>query len=182
MEFCKTSINDVLLLKPLVYEDSRGFFFESYNTDQFRKAGIKYSFVQDNHSRSNQGTIRGLHYQLPHPQGKLVRVAVGEIFDVAVDIRQSSSTFGKWFGCNISENNHYQLWIPPGFAHGFLTISKWAEVLYKATDFYFPESEHTILWNDPVLGINWPNELTQQLIISDKDLKGLRFQDAVVFA
>jgi dTDP-4-dehydrorhamnose 3,5-epimerase len=181
MEFLETSLKDVIIFKPRIFEDSRGFFFESYKKNEYEDAGISYTFVQDNHSKSKQGTMRGLHYQLPHPQGKLVRVVFGEVFDVAVDIRRSSQTFGKWFGCILSQTNHEQIWIPPGFAHGFYTISDWAEVLYKSTDYYSPADEHTILWNDPDIGIEWPIKLQSELNLSPKDLQASRLSEAQVF-
>lgn len=154
-----TAIPDVLILEPKVFGDARGFFFESYNENDFKQAtGLEVKFVQDNHSRSSKGVLRGLHYQLPpHAQGKLVRCVRGAVFDVAVDIRKSSPTFGKWVGVELSEDNHKQFWIPPGFAHGFLTLTDAAEFLYKTTDYYAPQFERSILWNDPDIGIQWPD-------------------------
>lgn len=171
MKVTPLAIPDVLLIEPQVFGDDRGFFFESFNQERFEKAvGKKINFVQDNHSKSVKGVLRGLHYQLtPKAQGKLVRVIQGEVFDVAVDLRQSSSTFGKWVGEIISADNKKQLWIPEGFAHGFLTLSDTAEFLYKTTDFYSLEHEACILWNDKNLNINWP--ITNP-ILSNKDLKG----------
>lgn len=182
MNVIPTTIPDVLLIEPKVFEDSRGFFMETYQQKIFLDAGIQYNFVQDNHSRSQKGTLRGLHYQIQHPQGKLVRVVVGEVFDVAVDLRRSSQTFGKWVGYHLSSQNKLQLWLPPGFAHGFLTLTDWAEVLYKATDFYTPEFERSILWNDPDIGINWPKDNTTEVQLSNKDQNGSPFLKAETFA
>lgn len=181
MQITPTSIPDVLLIKPKVFEDSRGFFMETYQQKLFHQAGIQYDFVQDNHSRSQKGTLRGLHYQIQHAQGKLVRVVVGEIFDVAVDLRRSSPTFGKWVGHHLSMENKFQLWIPPGFAHGFLTLTDWTEVLYKATEFYAPEYERCILWNDPEIGINWQMDETLTVQLSEKDRNGNPFSKAEVY-
>ena len=166
MHISKTSLPGVILIEPKVFGDSRGFFLESYHAHRYAQEGLPGQFVQDNHSRSVQGTLRGLHYQLQHPQGKLVWVVVGEVFDVAVDIRQGSPTFGQWFGTYLSAENHQQLYIPPGFAHGFSVTSDTAEFLYKCTDFYSPGDEYGILWNDPVLNIDWP---TDTPILSAKD-------------
>ncbi|MBO9648741.1 MAG: dTDP-4-dehydrorhamnose 3,5-epimerase [Variovorax sp.] len=158
MKISSTSISDVVLLEPKVFGDSRGFFFESYNEEAFRKAvGQEVRFVQDNHSRSARGVLRGLHYQVKQPQGKLVRVVRGAVFDVAVDIRPTSPTFGKWVGVELSEDNHRQLWVPPGLAHGFLVLSESADFLYKTTDYYAPQYERSIAWNDPAIGIRWPS-------------------------
>ncbi|MEW6512975.1 MAG: dTDP-4-dehydrorhamnose 3,5-epimerase [Pseudomonadota bacterium] len=164
-----TAIPDVLIIEPKVFGDARGFFFESYNRQAFKEAtGLDVDFVQDNHSKSAKGVLRGLHYQLPpKAQGKLVRVVQGEVFDVAVDIRKSSPTFGKWVGDILSAENKKQLWIPPGFAHGFLTLSDTAEFLYKTTDYYSPEHERGLLWSDPALGIPWPIEGAPQLAAKD---------------
>jgi dTDP-4-dehydrorhamnose 3,5-epimerase len=158
MQITPLAIPDVLLIKPKVFGDTRGFFFESFNQKAFNEAtGTSHQFVQDNHSRSTQGVLRGLHYQLaPHAQGKLVRVVQGAVFDVAVDIRKSSPTFGQWVGAELSADNHHQLWVPPGFAHGFLTLSESAEFLYKTTDYYAPHHERCIAWNDESIGIAWP--------------------------
>ena len=153
MNFTPTSIPEVLLIEPRVFGDERGFFMETFQQEKFFAAGIIYDFVQDNHSRSVKGTLRGLHYQLRHTQGKVVRAVVGEVFDVAVDLRRSSATFGQWAGVLLSAENKRQLWIPPGFGHGFYTVSDWAEVVYKATDFYSPADERSIIWNDPDIGI-----------------------------
>jgi dTDP-4-dehydrorhamnose 3,5-epimerase len=169
----ETSLSGVLILKPRVFEDARGFFLESYNEMEMREAGITQSFVQDNHSYSVQNVIRGLHFQERYPQGKLVRVVEGEILDVAVDLRRGSPTFGKWHGVTLSGTNRHMLWIPPGFAHGFRVLSKGAHVLYKATEFYHPESERTILWNDPDLNIDW--NLDGPPVVSEKDSRGSAF-------
>jgi len=174
MQVTPTIIADVLLLKPKVYADSRGCFFESFNQRVFGAAiGEVAGFVQDNHSQSHRGVLRGLHYQVEQPQGKLVRVVAGAVFDVAVDIRPDSPTCGRWVGVELSADNHRQLWIPPGLAHGFLTLSDTAEVLYKTTDYYSPEGERCVIWNDPVLGIDWP--LVGQPMLSIKDAAGLPF-------
>jgi dTDP-4-dehydrorhamnose 3,5-epimerase len=172
MDFTRTVIPDVILFEPRVFGDERGFFFESFNEKVFVEAvGKKYEFVQDNHSRSSRGVLRGLHYQLPpNAQGKLVRVVAGEVFDVAVDIRKGSPTFGRWVGEILSESNKRQLWIPPGFAHGFVTLSDSAEFLYKTTDFYAPNAERCIQWNDLDIGIRWPYDGTP--VLSMKDAKG----------
>jgi len=174
-------IADVLLIEPRVFEDDRGFFMETYQKKDFQQAGINNSFVQDNHSRSKKGTLRGLHYQIEQAQGKLFRVVVGEIFDVAVDLRRSSSTFGMWTGHHLSAENKLQLWLPPGFAHGFLTLSDWAEVFYKVTDFYAPEFERTIIWNDSEIGIDWPVEENMIIQLSEKDRKGIKLKTAEVY-
>jgi dTDP-4-dehydrorhamnose 3,5-epimerase len=176
-----TAIPDVLILEPKVFGDSRGFFFESFNAQDFAQVtGLNVNFVQDNHSRSNKGVLRGLHYQLQQPQGKLVRVVRGAVFDVAVDIRKSSPTFGQWVGCELTEDNHRQFWVPPGFAHGFVVLSKTADFLYKTTDYYSPAHERCIAWNDSSIGIAWPAELEPQL--SAKDQAGLSLAQAEVFA
>jgi dTDP-4-dehydrorhamnose 3,5-epimerase len=175
-----TSIPDVLLIEPQVFPDERGFFFESYQKEKFKQAGIDVDFVQDNHSKSCLGTLRGLHYQIRQPQGKLVRVIAGEIFDVAVDIRKNSSTYGQWVGHYLSADSKAMLWVPIGFAHGFYVTSHEAEVLYKTTDYYAPQWERSILWNDPAIGIQWPlqNELP---ILSTRDAKGKLLADAESF-
>jgi dTDP-4-dehydrorhamnose 3,5-epimerase len=176
-----TAIPDVLILEPKVFGDSRGFFFESFNAQDFANAtGLDVSFVQDNHSRSAQGVLRGLHYQLQQAQGKLVRVVRGSVFDVAVDIRKSSPTFGQWVGCELSEDNHLQLWVPPGFAHGFVVLSSSADFLYKTTDYYAPQYERCIAWNDPQIGIEWPANISP--LLSAKDAAGLSLAAADVFA
>ncbi|WP_413165865.1 dTDP-4-dehydrorhamnose 3,5-epimerase [Capilliphycus salinus ALCB114379] len=181
MNVIPTEIPDVLILEPKVFGDERGFFFESFNEKIFAdQTGVTAAFVQDNHSRSRQGVLRGLHYQIEQVQGKLLRAVVGEIFDVAVDIRKSSPTFGQWVGCIISAENKRQFWVPAGFAHGFLVLSDVAEVLYKTTDYYAPQHERSILWNDPDLGIEWPlNGITP--ILSAKDKDGKTFKTADVF-
>lgn len=156
MEFEPLTIPEVILVKPKIFGDDRGFFIEVWERKKFADGGIDFEFVQDNHSKSRKGVLRGLHYQIQRPQGKLVRAISGSIYDVAVDLRQSSPTFGKWVGAELSEENHHQLWIPPGFAHGFLVISANADVSYKCTDYYFPEYERSIAWDDPAIGITWP--------------------------
>jgi len=181
MKIIQTAIPEVILIEPNVFEDPRGFFMETFQEKKYREAGITYQFIQDNHSRSIQGTLRGLHYQIKQPQGKLVRTIVGKVFDVAVDLRRASPTFGKWVGRILSAENKRQLWIPPGFAHGFYTMSGWAEILYKATDFYSPEYERSILWNDPAIGIDWPEETNEKLILSTKDMQSSILAFAEVF-
>lgn len=178
MAYTRTAIPDVILFEPRVFGDERGFFYESFNDREFAEAvGRSVTFVQDNHSRSRKGVLRGLHYQLPpHAQGKLVRVVAGEVFDVAVDIRKGSPFFGKWVGEILSEDNKRQLWIPPGFAHAFLTLSDSADFLYKTTDFYAPVAERCILWNDPAIGIAWP--VGGEPLVSAKDAKGARLGEA----
>jgi dTDP-4-dehydrorhamnose 3,5-epimerase len=176
-----TAIPDVLILEPKVFGDSRGFFFESFNAKDFANVtGLDVSFVQDNHSKSAKGVLRGLHYQLQQAQGKLVRVTQGAVFDVAVDIRKSSPTFGKWVGCELSDTNHRQFWVPAGFAHGFIVISESADFLYKTTDYYAPAHERCISWNDPSIGITWPQGITPML--SAKDQQGVSLAAAEVFA
>ena len=181
MAFTRKAIPDVILFEPRVFGDERGFFFESFNEREFVDAvGHSVDFVQDNHSRSRRGVLRGLHYQLPpHAQGKLVRVTSGEVFDVAVDIRKGSPTFGQWVGEILSESNKRQLWIPPGFAHGFVTLSDSADFLYKTSDFYTPTAERCIMWNDPQIGIDWPLTVAPQ--VSAKDAQGLPFAQAYLF-
>lgn len=180
MKVTPTKLSQVLLLEPRVFGDSRGFFFESWNERDFAHAGIRARFVQDNHSRSAKGVLRGLHYQLHRPQGKLIRVIAGEIFDVAVDIRRGSPGFGKWEGVRLAAESHRMLWIPAGFAHGFYVLSDFAEVLYKATDYYAPEHERCLLWNDPEIGIAWPLEGAP--VLSAKDAAAVRLRNAEVFA
>ncbi|HEY9692065.1 MAG TPA: dTDP-4-dehydrorhamnose 3,5-epimerase [Oculatellaceae cyanobacterium] len=180
MNIVTTLIPDVLILEPKVFADDRGFFFESYNERLFsEKTQVKTYFVQDNHSFSKQNVLRGLHYQIQQPQGKLVRVISGSIFDVAVDLRQSSSTFGKWVSCILSAENKRQFWVPPGFAHGFLVVSEVAEVLYKTTADYAPQYDRTILWNDPDLKIDW--QLSSPPLLSAKDQAGQLFKNAEVY-
>ena len=182
MKVLTTKIDGLYVFEPKVFGDTRGFFFESFNESVFAEAtGLNVRFVQDNHSRSQRGVLRGLHYQLPpHAQGKLVRVVAGEVFDVAVDVRRSSPTFGQWHGELLSGENKRQFWIPPGFAHGFVTLSDTAEFLYKTTDFYSPLSERSIAWNDPLLAIDWPFEGVPSL--SSKDLAGQSLSESEVFA
>jgi len=180
MNVIKTELPDVFIMEPTIFGDDRGFFFESFNERQWKEAtGLDVKFVQDNHSKSTGGVLRGLHYQIKFPQGKLVRVISGEVFDVALDIRKSSPTFGRWTGVYLSAENRRHLWIPVGFAHGFLVVSESAEFLYKTTDYYAPEQERCIIWNDPDLGIAWP--LKREPVLSAKDAKGLFFKDAEVF-
>ena len=180
MQIITTTIPDVLILEPKVFGDERGFFYESFNERRWRDlTGVDLRFVQHNHSRSTGGVLRGLHYQIQQPQGKLVRVVVGEVFDVAVDIRRSSPTFGQWFGALLSAENKRQMWVPPGFAHGFCVTSDVAEFLYLATDYYAPEHERCIVWNDPDLDINWP--LAAESNVSAKDREGRLFKDADLF-
>jgi len=174
-----TAIPDVLLLEPKVFGDERGFFFESYNRRTLAELGLNAEFVQDNHSRSARGVLRGLHYQFRHPQGKLVRVIAGEVFDVAVDLRKSSPTYGRWLSSRLSAENKRMMWIPPGFAHGFLTLSDSAEFLYKTTDYWHPDDERCLVWNDPDLAIDWPLEGEPQL--AAKDRAGLRLREAEVY-
>jgi dTDP-4-dehydrorhamnose 3,5-epimerase len=181
MEFIATAIPEVLLIKPEVHGDGRGFFMETYHASDFAAAGIEARFVQDNHSGSRQGTLRGLHYQIRQSQAKLVRVVVGQLFDVAVDIRRSSPTFGKWVGCTLSAENRLQMFIPVGFAHGFFVLSAWSEVLYKTTDFYAPRWERSIRWNDPEIGIQWPLSEAQAPILSAKDTQGNWLSQAELF-
>jgi len=174
------AIPDVILFEPKVFGDDRGFFFESFNQARFDAAvGRRVGFVQDNHSRSVRNVLRGLHYQIRQPQGKLVRVAVGEVFDVAVDLRRSSPTFGQWVGSILSADNKKQLWVPEGFGHGFVVLSEVAEFLYKTTDYYAPEHERCIIWNDPTLAIEWPT--VGEPVLSGKDAKGAAFAQADVF-
>ena len=177
----RTEIPEVLILEPKVFGDQRGFFFESFNARQFAEAtGLSRSFVQDNHSRSARGVLRGLHYQIQHPQGKLVRVVAGEVFDVAVDMRKGSPTFGKSVGVTLSAENKRQLWVPEGFAHGFLVTSDHAEFLYKTTDYWYPEYERSLLWNDPALSIDWP--IHGEPVLAAKDAAGKPLAEADLFA
>lgn len=181
MQFQTTEIADILLINPQVHGDERGFFMETYQARQFMEAGILYPFVQDNHSGSQRGTLRGLHYQIQHPQGKLLRVVVGEIFDVAVDLRRSSPTFGKWIGTTLSAQNKVQMWVPPGFAHGYYVLSEWAELVYKTTDYYMPQWERSLLWNDAQINIRWPLIDGQPFIQSARDRQGTAFEAAEVY-
>lgn len=179
MNKIETSLPGLLLLEPRVFTDNRGFFMESYNERIFAELGIRERFVQDNHSYSTRNVVRGLHYQLPQGQGKIIKVAAGEILDVAVDLRRSSPTFGKWESFRLSEENKRMLWIPVGLAHGLRVLSESAHVLYKATNFYAPEHEQTILWNDPDLKVDW--QLEEEPIVSAKDLRGVPFREAPIF-
>jgi dTDP-4-dehydrorhamnose 3,5-epimerase len=179
MEFIPTKIPDVILIEPKIFGDERGFFLETYRENKFVEAGISANFVQENHSSSQNGVLRGLHYQIRQPQGKLVRVIAGEIWDIAVDIRRSSPTFGQWVGIILSAENKRQLWIPAGFAHGFYVLSEHAEVTYKVTDYYAPEFERTILWNDPHLAIDW--KISIPPILSQKDLSGKLLKESELF-
>lgn len=179
MEFVQTKIPDILIIEPQVYGDERGFFLETFRENKFIEAGIAEKFVQENHSSSQKGVLRGLHYQIKQTQGKLVRAIAGEILDIAVDLRRSSPTFSQWVGIILSETNKRQLWIPKGFAHGFYVLSEQAEVTYKVTDYYAPEWERSILWDDPQLGIDW--QISTPPILSPKDLAGKSFQNAEIF-
>lgn len=180
MQTKTTAIPDLLLIEPTVFGDDRGFFYESYNRQRFAEmTGVTCEFVQDNHSKSAKGVLRGLHYQIKQPQGKLVRVTSGEVFDVAVDLRKSSATFGKWVGTVLSAVNNRQLWIPEGFAHGFMVLSEHAEFLYKTTDYWAPEFERSLLWNDPAIGIDWP--LDGEPLLSGKDKTGTLLANAEVY-
>jgi dTDP-4-dehydrorhamnose 3,5-epimerase len=181
MEFTRQTIADIILVQPSIFKDERGFFLESYRKSSYAAAGIAEDFVQDNHSGSIQGVLRGLHYQIQSPQGKLVRVIAGEIFDVAVDLRRNSPTFGRWVGTYLSAEQQNQLWIPLGFAHGFYTVSPWAEILYKTTDYYAPQWERTLLWNDPAIGIQWPLVEGRPPILSPKDSSGCLLSQAETF-
>ena len=181
MQVTATDLPEVMVIEPKVFGDARGFFLESFNAKAFAEAtGVDLPFVQDNHSRSAQGVLRGLHYQIKQAQGKLVRVVRGAVFDVAVDVRRSSPNFGHWVGVELTEDNNRQLWVPPGFAHGFLVLSASADFLYKTTDYYAPEHERSVLWNDPAIGIDWP--LLGEPLLSGKDKAGVLLKDAEVFA
>ena len=182
MKFMPTRIPDVVLIEPQVFGDDRGFFMETWRAEAFSQAGLPATFVQDNHSRSRRGSLRGLHYQLQQPQGKLVRVGIGSVFDVAVDLRKGSATFGEWVGAELSAENRLQMWVPPGFAHGFLVLSESADFLYKCTDYYHPASERVLAWNDPDIAIDWPLEPGMDILLSKKDMAGTRFRDAECFA
>lgn len=181
MQFIPSSIPEVLLVEPKVFGDDRGFFMETFQAQRFAGAGIAVNFVQDNHSGSRQGILRGLHYQIRNPQGKLVRVVAGEVYDVAVDIRRGSPTFGCWVGAVISAQNRRQIYVPPGFAHGFYVLSEWAEIVYKASDYYAPEWERSIIWDDPAIGIDWPLLDGQPPQLSAKDSAGLPLAEAEIF-
>lgn len=180
MQVAPTALPDVLAIEPKVFGDARGFFFESFNRRAFREAtGLELDFVQDNHSRSARNVLRGLHYQIQQPQGKLVRCVAGEVFDVAVDIRRASPHFGRWAGVTLTADSKRMVWVPPGFAHGFVVLSEFAEILYKTTDYYAPEHERSIAWNDPDIGIAWPHAGAP--VLSAKDVAGVRLRDAEVF-
>jgi dTDP-4-dehydrorhamnose 3,5-epimerase len=181
MQFTSTELPDVILIEPKIFEDDRGFFLESYQKVHFLAAGIQADFVQDNHSASTKGVLRGLHYQIRQPQGKLIRAIVGEIFDVAVDLRRSSPTFMHWVGALLSAEKKNQMWIPPGFAHGYYVTSEKAEILYKATDYYAPQWERSLLWNDPVIGIDWPIKNGEIPFLSFKDTKGVLLSAAETY-
>jgi len=174
-----TALPEVLVISPRVFGDDRGFFFESWNARTFAAAGVDATFVQDNHSRSSRGVLRGLHYQIEHAQGKLVRAVTGEVFDVVVDLRKSSPNFGRWVGVTLSADNNKMLWIPGGFAHGFLTMSETADFLYKTTDYWYPQHERTLLWNDPALGIEWPLDVAPK--VAPKDATGTALAKADVY-
>ncbi len=182
MQITPTAIPEVVLIEPRIFRDDRGFFLETFQTNKYKTAGITLPMVQDNHSGSRQGVLRGLHYQIHKPQGKLVSVVAGEVFDVAVDLRRSSPTFGRWVGVTLSAQSHRQIWVPPGFAHGYYTLSDWAEVLYKVTDFYDPASERTLIWNDPEVDVRWPLRDGRQPLLSPKDVEGLPLSKAELFA
>lgn len=181
MEFITTNLPGVVVVQPKVFGDERGFFMETYRKDKFEAAGIPTRFVQDNHSRSQQGVLRGLHYQIRQAQGKLVRAIIGEIYDVAVDIRRDSPFFGKWTGTHLSAENKREMWVPPGFAHGFYVVSDWAEVTYKTNDYYAPEWERSIAWNDPQICIQWPLVNGQPPSLSSKDSKAVNLAEAELF-
>lgn len=181
MKIFETDIPEVKIVEPSVFEDERGFFMETWNAKRFADAGLDLNFVQDNHSKSAKGVLRGLHYQVTNPQGKLVRVVGGAVFDVAVDLRRSSQTFGKYVGVELSSENKRMLWVPPGFGHGFLTLEDETELVYKCTEFYDPTDEHCLIWNDPTIAITWPNK-TSPPTLSHKDSAGLTLVDALVYA
>lgn len=181
MHITPTSLADLLLIEPAIFSDERGFFVEIYQRTRFASAGISQEFIQDNLSGSRRGVLRGLHFQVYHPQGKLIRAVVGEIFDVCVDLRRSSPTFGRWSGFRLSGENKYQLWIPAGFAHGFYTLSEWAEIQYKVDNIYDPSGERTLLWNDAQVGVDWPLIDGQSPILSEKDAQGRRLSELELF-
>jgi dTDP-4-dehydrorhamnose 3,5-epimerase len=182
MQFEPTAIPEVVLIRPKVFGDSRGFFLESWEERKFADAGIHARFVQDNHSRSSRHILRGLHYQSQQTQGKLVRVVSGTVYDVAVDVRRSSPSFGRWVGVTLSADNHHMLWVPAGFAHGFVVLSESADFLYRCTDFYAPQYERAIIWNDPDLNVQWPLPPGAEPVLSAKDAAASRFRDAEVFS
>lgn len=181
MQFIQTAIPEILIIEPKVYEDPRGFFMETYREEFFAANGVPNRFVQENHSRSQKGVLRGLHYQIRQSQGKLVRVIAGEVFDVAVDIRRSSPTFGKWVGIILSAQNRKQIWVPEGFAHGFYVLSEYAEIVYKVTDYYAPQWERSIQWNDPKLGIDWSLDESIPLVLSQKDREAKPLAESELF-
>ena len=181
MKFISTEIPGVIIVEPDVFGDHRGFFMESWHAEKFAEAGIDAQFVQDNHSRSNQGILRGLHYQIEQPQGKLVRVLSGEVFDVAVDLRRDSPTFGKWFGMTLNDTDKKMLWVSPGFAHGFYVVSEQADFFYKCTELYAPEYERALRWDDPDLAIDWPIASGQEPVLAPKDAAAKSFEDAEVY-
>lgn len=179
-KFIETKINDLYIIEPTVYGDDRGYFMETYNAEEFKESGLDMTFVQDNQSKSRKGVLRGLHFQYNHPQGKLVRVIKGEVYDVAVDLRKNSSTYGKWYGVILSNENKRQFYVPKGFAHGFLVLSEEAEFTYKCTDFYHPEDEGGILWNDPDIEVDWPIKDIDDIILSEKDRKWKSLKESKV--
>ena len=181
MKLISTALPDVLCIEPQVFGDERGFFMETWRDSWLQDAGVDVRFVQDNHSMSRKGILRGLHYQIQDPQGKVVRVVRGEVFDVAVDIRSYSPTFGQWAGMTLSEENKRMMWVPPGFAHGFVVLSDEAEFVYKCTSYYAPEYDRTLLWNDPQIGVQWPLEKAGELLLSEKDRNGTAFSEAEFF-
>jgi dTDP-4-dehydrorhamnose 3,5-epimerase len=181
MQVVPTALPEVLLIEPQVFADERGFFLETYQADKYAAAGVRAAFVQENLSGSRGGVLRGLHYQVRHAQGKLVRVAAGQVFDVAVDLRRSSPTFGRWVGAYLGAEERRQIWIPPGFAHGFYVVSAWAEVAYKVTDWYRPEWERTLRWDDPAVGVRWPHAGPEPPLLSPKDARGQSLADADLF-
>jgi dTDP-4-dehydrorhamnose 3,5-epimerase len=181
MKFIPTTIPDVLLIEPQIFGDERGFFLETYYAERYQAAGICADFVQDNHAGSRKGILRGLHYQSRQPQGKLMRVVIGEVFDVAVDLRRHSPTFGKWASATLSAQNKLQMWIPPGFAHGYYVLSDWAEIVYKTSDYYAPQWERTLCWDDPDIAIQWPLLNGEPPQLSAKDVHGVPFQQAEVY-
>jgi dTDP-4-dehydrorhamnose 3,5-epimerase len=182
MNVTPTAIPEVVVIEPKVFHDDRGFFLETFQAEKYRAAGVQAPLVQDNHSGSRRGVLRGLHYQVRRPQGKLVSVVAGEVFDVAVDLRRSSPTFGRWVGVTLSADDHRQMWVPPGFAHGFYVLSEWAEITYKVTDYYDPEGERTLLWDDAGVGVRWPLLDGRPPLLSPKDARGRPLSEADLFA
>jgi len=181
MKIIDTAIPDLKIIEPAVFSDDRGYFLETWNSQTFDKAGLNWSFVQDNQSKSRRNVLRGMHYQIQSPQAKLVRVVTGAVFDVAVDLRRGSPTFGRWAGAELTETNHRMMWVPVGFAHGFLTLTDDTQLVYKCTDFYASQYERTIMWNDPDLAISWPLPVDQKPLVSPKDAAGRRFKEADLF-